>query len=427
MHPRASAEPARLAGLAAAVVLLAAAELLIGASVSLAAGYPRAEAQIFLAARPWLLLLLALIVRRCHLVGRVALFGLFLVAACAAEGLYLLRLGNAAPWPELLRGAAAAAMAIALLDAAFSYVHRALGRPGLAAVVLASAVLLAAPAVRNGWRTAATAVETPRPASRKPDLLLMTALPIGWGEGGAFDPASRPAAAYRLLQEEFSVRPIDTLEPASLDGRLLLLAQPRWLAPAELVALDEWVRAGGRALILTDPLLEWPSELPLGDVRRAPPVGLLGPLLDHWGLGIAGRQADAGGLEDGRRLVLRQAGHLVTSGPACRIVRDYRAECRIGRGVATVIADADLLRDDLWMGGGADGGAREHRRADNPLILADWLDDLAGISRNRARGRVIWAEPGSRPLDAARIVAGGLLLLAAAFAVAALLLRRRAG
>ena len=36
--------------------------------------------------------------------------------------------------------------------------------------------------------------------------------------------------------------------------------------------------------ILTDPVLVWPSELALSDIRRPPPVGLLGPLLTHWGL-----------------------------------------------------------------------------------------------------------------------------------------------
>ena len=123
--------------------------------------------------------------------------------------------------------------------------------------------------------------------SANPDLMLMTALPLIWGEGGAFDPASRPQLSYKQLQREFRVRPLDVLDEAGLaSGRLLLLAQPRVLAPVELVALDAWVRGGGRALILTDPLLLWPSALPIGDVRRPPAIGLLGPLLAHWGLAL---------------------------------------------------------------------------------------------------------------------------------------------
>ena len=67
----------------------------------------------------------------------------------------------------------------------------------------------------------------------KPELTLMTGLPLVWGETGPFDPASRPAAAYASLRREFAVRPIDYLDaPALGDSRLLLLAQPRTLAPA---------------------------------------------------------------------------------------------------------------------------------------------------------------------------------------------------
>jgi hypothetical protein len=86
--------------------------------------------------------------------------------------------------------------------------------------------------------------------------MLMTGLPIVWGEAGPFDPASKPAAAYVELQREFAFRPVDVLDADSLGrGKLLFLAQPQRLAPAELAALDAWIRGGGRALILTDPML----------------------------------------------------------------------------------------------------------------------------------------------------------------------------
>ena len=44
------------------------------------------------------------------------------------------------------------------------------------------------------------------------------------------------------------------------------LAQPA----EDLVALDDWVRGGGRVLLLADPMLEWPSKRPLGDPLRPP-------------------------------------------------------------------------------------------------------------------------------------------------------------
>ena len=68
------------------------------------------------------------------------------------------------------------------------------------------------------------------------------------------------------------------------DGALLLAAQPRALPAEELVALDAWVRRGGRLVLLADPLLEWPSELPLGDPRRPPLAFPDTGLLKHWGL-----------------------------------------------------------------------------------------------------------------------------------------------
>ena len=59
-----------------------------------------------------------------------------------------------------------------------------------------------------------------------------------------------------------------------------------------------------------------------------------------------------------------------------------------------MIADADLLRDDLWMAPGPDGAARHRRIADNPLAVADLLDALAGRERPRLRRPVAWAKPG---------------------------------
>jgi hypothetical protein len=73
------------------------------------------------------------------------------------------------------------------------------------------------------------------------------------------------------------------------------------------------------------------------------------------------------------------------------------------------------LRDDLW----APYGATRHQRvADNPLIVAAWLDQLAGIRRERVDGRVAWIVPeptqakaiaiGALPAGAALLLAGGL-------------------
>lgn len=253
------------------------------------------------------------------------------------------------------------------------------------------------------------------PAEPRPPVMLMTGLPLVWGEAGPFDPASRPAAAYTELQKDFDFRPVDVLDKESLgQGRLLFLAQPQRLAPAELAALDLWIRRGGRALILTDPSLTWPSELPLGDVRRPPPIGLLAPLLGHWRLALD-PPAEAGKVSakwNGRRLAMDSPGRLRSLSPDCSVAEGgWTAICRLGRGTARLVADADLMRDSLWA---PDGPQR--RTAENAAIVGDWLDELAGIRRDRP--------PAGRPGGISAVLPG-LGLIAAAAGIILLLRRRR--
>jgi hypothetical protein len=353
----------------------------------------RAEAFLFLLPRPWMVLLVALgaawLGWRWQM--RAATYAAFLLLAGLSESHLLLRLGNSEPWAEMLRGWAAGAVVAFAADASLSLTRR-FGRRWLLAAAAALAVLMALPPVRQTWEQAVAVPPPPAPAGPKPQVLLMTALPLVWGEGGAFDPNSRPAALYTALQREFALRPIDALDQASLaKAPILLLIQPRWLAPEELVALDAWVRRGGRALILADARLSWHSELPLGDIRRPPPAGLLRPLLDHWGLATEpGPRWSDTMFGNGRRLVTEHPGRLTARGSACRVTHSFLAECALGQGKALVLADADLARDELWVGEGADGASRHRRLSDNPLVVADLLDRLAGIERPRALGDARW-------------------------------------
>ncbi|MFN3388455.1 MAG: hypothetical protein ACK40O_05945 [Allosphingosinicella sp.] len=429
---RPSPDRARAGAPLAAAAAFAAAELVLGLYVAGLWLSGRAEAVGFLAFRPWLLILLAAGVARLPWRRRLAFYAAALAVAGTAESVLLLIWGAPNPLPEMLRGWAAAALLLVPVDLLLAFVRRR-GRIAVAAAALGLCALLFVPAVQRGWE--ALALETlsppepspPEPSPQKPELLLMTALPIVWGEGGAFDPASRPARAYRALQAEFAVRPIDTLGADTLSGgRLILLAQPRWLSPGELVALDAWVRGGGRALILTDPRLAWPSELPVGDIRRPPPIALLGPLLGHWGLGLApapGEGVETARLGD-RVLAMERPGRFAARGDACRVLESWRARCRIGAGEAVLIADADLMRDDMWAGPGPRGGARHRRLADNPLVLADLLDGLAGIERPRPAGAVRWADPARRTGTSVLAI---LAALATLLAAGLLLARRRRG
>ena len=198
----------------------------------------------------------------------------------------------------------------------------------------AAALLLVSCREANSARTA----EQPRP-----ELFLLTALPLVWSEDFGLDQPGSPAV--ERLEQDYRVTPIDL--PSDLPaGALLLAAQPRALPAEELVALDTWVRSGGRMLLLADPMLEWPSELPLGD-RRRPPMGYADTgLLKRWGLRLDApeqrgpRQAAIGG----QAVLTASPGTLVALGRECDLAgAALVARCRIGRGEAIVIADADLL------------------------------------------------------------------------------------
>ena len=417
-------------GLIAGAALFAAAEIAAGLLVGGFFAWGRAEALLFFAFRPWCLLAAALLIPRFGWRDRLAFYLLALAVAGIAESLLLAALGGD-PWIEMLRGWAAGALAALVIDGLVQLGRRFGARLGQAVAAVLVLALLLVPGGQRPYEAIALGPTGHRTAALKPRLLLVSALPLVWGETGPFDPSSRPATAYRALQAEYDVRPLDYLDAASLRAaRLMLVAQPRALAPQELVALDAWVRGGGRVLVLIDPELGWPSELPLGDPRRPPPVSLLSPLLDHWGLSLEPAPARALRLDylrdgpDLRRLSLDAPGHFRVVGRECRPgSRDYLVYCAIGAGRVLLLADADLLRDDLWAAPTPRGGERQLRLADNPLVIAGWLDRLGGIERARAAEPVHWQDPGANRLRA--LALGAIPILTAL--VAAAWLRRRRG
>ena len=184
-----------------------------------------------------------------------------------------------------------------------------------------------------------------RAAAERPRLLLLTSLPLLFSED--FSLSGGGSAALTRLRTRYNVVPISVTEPRELaKGRLLLMAHPLAQPAEDLVALDEWVRRGGRVLLLADPMLEWPSRRPLGDPLRPPPMFMDTGLLSHWGLSL-----DA---PNERRPAMRNLGgfHIMTMSPGslsgtCSISNDRLvAHCRVGKGEATIVADADFLNSD---------------------------------------------------------------------------------
>ncbi|AKH42395.1 hypothetical protein FHS61_000165 [Altererythrobacter atlanticus] len=247
-----------------------------------------------------------------------------------------------------------------------------------AALAAVLALLLAAPAGAEEDCVPAHAVEDPAPV-----LGLMGTIPIYWGEaGGVGDVLSgeaQPHWARATLEDRFTLRPLDRLDRESLAGlSYLLLAQPRAFSPAENVALDRWVREGGRLLLFADPLMTGESRFPIGDRRRPQDVILLSPILDHWGLELFFAENQPAGSRmvesAGPQIPVRLAGHFAAQNGDCRLESaDVLARCEIGDGAGIVLADAALL--DFY---GENLGARQ---------ALTWLVDQAFPASGKFTGR----------------------------------------
>ena len=222
------------------------------------------------------------------------------------------------------------------------------------------ALMLAAVALIAAAAFAVTRLGETHPVepTGRPTLLLLTSLPLVFGEQFSLEGGS---PALKALQGRYRVVPISVTSPEDLSkGRLLLLAQPPAQTAENLVALDDWVRGGDRVLLLADPMLEWPSSRPLGDPLRPAPIFMDTGLLQHWGVRL-----DA---PDQRGSAIRRLGgyEVLTASPGalsgkCAISPDRLvARCSIGKGRATIIADADLLDT-------ADLGSRSEHNLDGVL------------------------------------------------------------
>lgn len=223
----------------------------------------------------------------------------------------------------------------------------------LAAALLALAGCSAAPA--------STAPE------QRPALGLMTSLPIYWQEDASLADIAAgravPPWQRRAIESRFALVPLDTLTPVPalspdapevdpLAGLArLAVIQPRGLAPADNVALDSWVRAGGRLLLALDPALTGDYAAPLGDPRRPVDAALIPPVVARWGLAIAFDAAQADGVQAAPlgegTLPLALAGRITITDPAaarCTLLAEAAAaRCTVGKGAVMLLADAALF------------------------------------------------------------------------------------
>lgn len=287
---------------------------------------------------------------------------------------------------------------------------------------------------------------------------VMTDLPLFWGSGpeaasllpdqaGADDQgltsadmaqqflegAANRAAVQQILAAQFQLKPLDVLNEAALERLdVLMLAQPRVLHARELVLLDEWVRRGGAVLVLADPSLRWAEHLRTMGGRAPAARSFLQPLLSHWGVsldvgehGLRILHSDAHELFGAGRVIFEDVGALKVEPAACRAMSSgLMASCAIGAGKVFVIADADFLQDENWMGPGSLGMGRHGRIADNPYFLVGVLQNLAGVTTvDTAFEKVRWA---SLPQPSPILLTGlGLVIPTVFLALSVILVRRR--
>ncbi len=188
---------------------------------------------------------------------------------------------------------------------------------------------------------------------------LVTSLPILWSEqpdiASHLDDGGGAHWALAAFRERGDVKGIDTL--AGKDGTLalprvvpLVMAQPYPLSADENVALDDWVRGGGRVLLFADPMLTQHSVFALGDRRRPQDIVMLSPILTHWGLALQFDEAQPAGDRRvrvfGGQIPVNLPGSfaLLPGSRSCALdAGGLVAECVIGAGKVLAVADAALL------------------------------------------------------------------------------------
>ncbi|WP_285711775.1 DUF4350 domain-containing protein [Erythrobacter oryzae] len=241
----------------------------------------------------------------------------------------------------------------------------------LAAALLALLALLAAGCERAP--AAPAAAETAGPREK---LGLMTSLPLYWPLGAGVEEiaAGRAPPPWQrvALEAAYAIEPLDSLAPIPgltpdapatdpLAGLTrLAVIQPRGLSPADNVALDAWVRGGGRLLLVLDPALTGEYDLALGDPRRPAESALIPPVVARWGLAVRFDEAQDSKIVDtafgDTYLPLVLAGEVAVTDPsaaACTLAAGgAAARCTVGKGEVTLIADAALFEHHNLAGEG---------------------------------------------------------------------------
>lgn len=246
----------------------------------------------------------------------------------------------------------------------------------LSAVLLGVSACSASPAATEADSGTNASAEVVNPPAIR--MGLMSSLPIYWPLGADLAAIAQGQDQVpwqrAALARSYALEPLDTLSPIpalaagqpDLDPlaglRRIAIIQPRGLSASDNVALDGWVRAGGRLLLVLDPALTGEYDLPLGDPRRPVDTALIPPVVARWGLAVSFDEDQTLAVTTARLgetvLPLALAGAVAITDPTaadCTLLANgAAARCRVGKGEVTLIADAALFEHEELAG---EGGA----------------------------------------------------------------------
>ncbi|MCG8312277.1 MAG: Gldg family protein [Pseudomonadales bacterium] len=119
----------------------------------------------------------------------------------------------------------------------------------------------------------------------KPKIGLLSDLQVDGGFDMMTRQSKQPWITFAQLKELFDVKKLPRdLDEIEADIDLLLIVHPKALPDSTLYAIDQFVLAGGRAMIFVDPFAEQDTESMMGMPAAADLSSDLGKLLSSWGV-----------------------------------------------------------------------------------------------------------------------------------------------
>jgi len=185
---------------------------------------------------------------------------------------------------------------------------------------------------------------------------VMSTLPIDGGGSPMRMPFNQSPrwAVMDQVNEFFQIRPVPTSYteiPKDID--ILMIVHPKGLRDATLYAIDQYVLAGGRALVFVDSNAEVDG---LGDPQATSPRSEFDNMLEAWGVRLMGNKI-AGDLDAARRVNVRVQGKVT--------VADYVAWLTLSERNFDA---ADVVTSDINAINMATAGILEKTGAEGPTV-----------------------------------------------------------